>query len=1121
MNFYSRSLYKPQARINKFLLVMKLTFLLLITSILQISASSYGQNVTIHEVNAPMVKIFKEIRKQTGYDFFYSDRVIASTKNVTVNLSQVSINEALDACFENQDVTYSIANKIVTVKPKEKVTHFISPVRELKLLKLKGTVTDEKGTPIPGASIVIKGTTRGTQTDVNGTFSINADKGEILVFSFIGYKKKEVTVQREETLNIILMEDMASLDQVVVVGYGETRKKDLTGSVTSIKAEAIQNMNAPNFDVAMVGQAPGVYVVKTNGAPGADASIRIRGGTSVLGVNEPLYVIDGLPIQIGGGLGGEAYANSRFTQLSPLSSINPDDIESIDILKDASATAIYGSRAANGVVIVTTKRGKNGQTPSLTFSYSGMFEDFTNRFKMLNTEQYVSVVTKAYANANEPLPAKYIPNPGVYTNWQDRVTQVSRSENWNLNLNGGTPNSKTIYSFSAGLSDQKGVIMGSGFKRYNLGSNLETNVFDQLKVGANLKYSQSATKGNGNSFYTNIVNYRPDVPLYDDKGNYGTTIDSTSSNPYAQLMQISESENKNLMASFYGEYEIINGLKLRSSLSYNIVDGSNLRYIPSWDPFEMSNGRIGSRTDNLNSLNSRIFDNTLTYNKFFSKHYLNAVAGISFTQDKSNFTKISSTNFPNDDVLNNLGSAQTITQNSSGGSISGLESYFLRGNYNYGGKYYVTFTGRADKSTKFGPNNQWGVFPSGALAWRISEEGFLKRYNFINDVKLRISAGRTGSANFGDFLYSTYFSTGGSFYNGAGGVIPNNVPNPDIRWETTEQLDAGLDFSLFANKLRGSVTYYSKLTKDLILSVPVPNETGAANQLTNIGDVLNKGVEIQLGTDIISNKNFTWSTDFNISFNKNLLKKLNGGTLPNGALLLENEPLSYFYGYKTAGLFQNQSEIDALNAASPTKIYQASKTGPGDIKFVDVNNDGQITPDDMVKLGNAEPDFFGGWNHSLRYKRISLSALFNYSVGNVLYNSSQAGLSIFNSYLNNYTSDILNAWTPENPNTNVPRVVAKNPNQNGRISDRYVSSASFIRLKNIHLSYLLNAPWLSKAHLNSVRIFASATNVFTITGYNGLDPEVNTGPGNALTQGYDGSGYPQTRSFSFGVSAIF
>ncbi|MND48932.1 Vitamin B12 transporter BtuB [compost metagenome] len=1121
MNFYSSSLYKPQARINKFLLVMKLTFLLLITSILQISASSYGQNVTIHETNAPLVKVFKEIRKQTGYDFFYSDFVIERTKNVTVNLSQVTIKEALDACFENQVVTYSVTNKVVTIKPKEDRSVIEVSTKESTLVKLKGTVMDEKGSPIPGATIIIKGTTKGTQTDVNGAFSINANKGDILVFSFIGYKKKEVTVQREETLNIILIEDMANLDQVVVVGYGETRKKDITGSVASIKAEAIQNMNSPNFDVAMVGQAPGVYVVKTNGAPGADASIRIRGGTSVLGINEPLYVIDGLPIQIGGGLGGEAYASSRTIQLSPLSSINPDDIESIDILKDASATAIYGSRAANGVVIITTKRGKSGQTPSLSFSYSGIFEDFTNRYKMLNTEQYIAVVNKAYANNNEALPEGFKPNPKVYTNWQDKVTQVSRSESWNLSLNGGTPNSKTIYSFSAGLSDQKGVIMASGFKRYNLGTNLETNVFDQLKIGTNLKYSQSSSKGNGNSYYTDIVNYRPDIPIYDEKGNYAFPFESTSSNPYAQLMQIAGSGNKNLLASFYGEYEILNGLKLRSSLSYNIGDGSYERYTPSWDPFEIENNRTGSRTDNLNSFNSRIFDNTLTYNKFYGKHYLNAVAGVSFTQDKSSFTKISSTDFPNDDVLNNIGSAENIIQNLSGGSISGLESYFLRGNYNYGGKYYVTFTGRADKSTKFGPDNQWGVFPSAALAWRISEESFLKKYNFINDVKLRISAGRTGSANFGDFLYSTYFTTGGSFYNGAGGVIPNNVPNPGIKWETTEQLDAGLDFSLFANKLRGSVTYYNKLTKDLILSVAVPYETGAANQFANIGDVLNKGIEIQLGTDIISSKNFTWSTDFNISFNQNVLKKLNGGTLPNGMPLRENEPLSYFYGYKTAGLFQTQGEIDALNAASPTKIYQASKTGPGDIKFVDVNNDGQVTDADLVKLGNAEPDFFGGWNHSLRYKRISLSALFNYSVGNVLYNSSQAGLSIFNSYRSNYTTEILNAWTPENPNTDVPRVVAKNPNQNGRISDRYVSSASFFRLKNIHLSYLLNAPWLSKAHLNSVRVFAAATNLFTITGYNGLDPEVNTGPANPITQGFDGGSYPQTHSFSFGVSAVF
>ncbi|MCO4294214.1 TonB-dependent receptor [Solitalea sp. MAHUQ-68] len=1098
---------------------MKLTVLLLTTTILQLSASSYGQNVTLHEQNVSLVDVFKEIRKQTGYDFFYNDRVLENTKNININLKEAPLTEALDACFTGQPITYSINNKIVIVKALERPS-----VVEIKSnpaeINAKGKVVDANGLPLPGVSITVKGASKGTQTDVNGAFTLSVSKGSVLVFSFIGYKKKEITVEREMVFNVILEEDLAKLEQVVVVGYGETRKKDLTGSIASIKAEAVQSMNSPNFDVALVGQAPGVYVVKTNGAPGADASIRIRGGTSVLGVNEPLYVIDGIPVQIGGGGGSDSYSNSRSVQISPLASINPEDLESIDILKDASATAIYGSRAANGVVIITTKRGKKGQEPSLKFSYSSVFEDFTNRYKMLNTAQYIDVVNKAYANANLAVPADFKPNDKVYSNWQNEVTQVSQSNSWNLSLTGGTPNSKTIYAFSAGTNDQKGVIMGSGFKRYNLATNLETNVFDKLKVGTNLKYSQSTTKGNGNSFYYNIVKYRPDVPIYDEKGNYATTIDSTSSNPYAQLKQISESANKNLMASFYGEFEIVNGLKLKSSLSYNTVDGTNLRYIPSWDAFEARNRRTGSRTDNLSSFDSRIFDNTLTYNNFFGKHYVNALAGASFTQDKSNYTRVSSSNFPNDDALNNLGSAATISQYGSGGSISGLESYFIRGNYNYAGKYYLTFTGRADKSTKFGPNNQWGVFPSAALAWRISEENFLKKYDFINDAKLRISAGRTGSANFGDFLYSTFFTTG-SFYNGVNGVIPNTVPNPSIRWETTNQLDAGLDFSLFQNKLRGSVTYYYKLTKDLILGVDVPYETGAANQLTNIGDVLNKGLEIQLGTDIISTNNFTWSTDFNISFNNNVLKKLNGGSLPNGVRLTEGEPLSYFYGYKTDGLFQTQSEIDALNAAAPNNIYQAVKTAPGDYKFVDTNKDGYITADDMVKLGNAEPDFFGGWNHTLRYKKFSLSALFNYSVGNVLYNSSQASLSIFNSYLSNYNTGILNAWTPEHPNTNSPRVVAGNPNQNGRISDQYVSTASFIRLKNLYLSYLLNDTRLNKFYLNNVRLFVAATNVFTVTGYNGLDPEVNTNPSSPIGQGYDGGGYPQTRSFSMGVNVTF
>lgn len=1120
---YTKIVYAIPRCVLKSLFTTKSAVFLLVVTMLQASAA-YGQRVTFEQKNVTLDKVFNEVRKQTGYSVLFATEELKGSMKVDVDFNKASLEEVLDKLILKKNLTYSIEEKVIIVK--KKARSLTDPPGDVTPSgKITGKVTNAEGNPMAGVSVMVKGAPRafgrsGSQTNSEGRYTISAHSGDVLSFSFIGFKKKEVNVGQGASLNITMDEETATLEKVVVVGYGETRKKDLTGSVSSIDVSALKNANSPNFDVALVGLAPGVLVVKTNGAPGADASIRVRGGTSVLGVNEPLYVIDGIPVQIGG-QGSAAYANDRSTlyQPSPLAYINPDDIESIDILKDASSTAIYGSRAANGVVIVTTKRGKKGQQPSLNVSYTSNFEDFTERFKMLNTTQFISVVNEAYANIGRT-PPDYKPNKDVYTNWDKEATQVSRSDNWNVSLNGGTPNSKTIYSFTAGMSDRKGVIMNSEFKRYNLGTNLETEVFSKLKIGSNIKYSQANNKGLGNNFYYNIVKYRPDIPVYDEKGNYATTPDSASSNPYAQLKQIAQSASKNLMASVYGEFELVSGLKLRSALSYNITDGSYLRYIPSWDAFEARNRRTGTRRDNMTSFSSRVFDNTITYNKVFQKHYINTVAGASFLQEKSNFTRLSSTNFPNDDVLNNLGSAAGIDTYTSGGGISGLESYFLRSNYNYDSRYYVTFTGRADRSTKFGPNNQWGVFPSAALAWRISRENFLKQYKFINDIKLRVSAGRTGSANFGDFLYATFFTTG-SFYNGSNGITPNSVPNPDIKWETTDQLDAGIDFSFFNNRLRGMVNYYEKLTKGLILTMDIPYETGASSQLTNIGNVFNRGLEMQLGGDIVNSKNFIWSTDVNISFNRNVLKKLNNGSLPNGTRLVEGEPLSYFYGYKSAGLFQTQEEIDKLNAASPSKRYQETRTGPGDIKFVDTNNDGQVTPDDMVKIGNAEPRFFGGWNHMFRYKGLTLSALFNFSAGHVLYNSSYAGLSLFNSERNNYTTDILNAWTPENTNTDVPRNVFGNPNLNGRISDYYVSSASFFRLKNIHLSYVLNHAWLNKAYINNIRLFVSASNVFTITRYKGLDPEVNNNPANPVNQGLDNSAYPQTRSFSTGINIGF
>lgn len=1083
-----------------------------------VHAQSYLQKqYTISYSYESLASCIKKLQTRSNVTISYNESELKKQSVNTLSFENKTITQILDKLLENTGFHYRTQNNGIVIFK----TNATEPV-EQTFNTIKGRVIEGPDMPLSSVSVKIKNSTaKGTATDANGNFTIQVPKNNTtLIFSFIGFQTKEVLITGPE-LHVQLDEDMNSIDNVVVVGYGSVNKKDVTGSVSSISAEEINKSNPATFDVGLVGRAAGVHVVKSSGAPGAAASIRIRGGTSVIGNNEPLYIIDGVPIELGGGQGNDAYRSSFSTTISPLASINPADIESINILKDASSAAIYGSRAANGVVIITTKsgRGISGQ-PNISFNSNFSVSEFTNRYNMLNTDQYHEVVRQAYTNAGTALPKDDLLYPygkDVYTDWQKETVKGNFSQNYHIGINGSSNDGNTQYSFSGGATDENGVIEKTNFKRYNLRTKLETKLFDKLRLGTNLNYVKSDNNGAGTTFYNQISTYRPDIPIRDIKGNYAASPDSVQANPHAKLRHPSFQNNENIVASFFGEIEVLRGLTLKSNISYTLNSGKHLRYTPSTDPFEIRNGRHGSLKDNESQNTSRIFENTLTYLKTFGSHSLNLMGGASYSQDKSDFTDLDAVNFPNDDVLNNIGSAGAIQSYKSGGTISGLESYFLRTNYNYLGKYYATFTGRADKSTKFGPKHRWGLFPSAALAWRVSEESFLKEADYIDDLKIRVSAGKTGSANFSDFQYATFFATG-SFYNNHNGLIVNNIPNPDIRWESTNQLDIAVDYALLNNKIRGSIGYFNKKTVDQILYRDIIFETGARNQYYNIGDFLNRGVEFQIGGDVIHNDKFSWITDFNITSMRGKVLRLNGGNYPN---LREGEPLSYFLGYQVAGIFQTQAEIDALNAASPTGLYQTAKTAPGDFKYVDVNGDGFIGGDDNTIIGKADPNFFGGWNNILRYKNLELTAFFNFSVGQKLNNQNKKNLMIFSGYNKNYSTDILNAWSENNPSATDPRVVFGDPNNNARNSDYYIEDASFLRLKNLEVSYTWENQLTKRFRINNIRTFISGTNLLTFTKYKGLDPEVNTSAASNFSQGYDGGSYPQTRTFTLGLNINF
>ncbi|XBK19326.1 SusC/RagA family TonB-linked outer membrane protein [Pedobacter lusitanus] len=716
------------------------------------------------------------------------------------------------------------------------------------------------------------------------------DENAVLLVSFMGYKTKEVRVGTQNSLTVVLEVDMASLSDVVVVGYGTTKRKDLVGSVTSVGGNDLRKQEATNFTQALAGRAAGVQVSRPGGEPGAGASIRIRGMSTVMGVNDPLYVIDGIPVQLYNGGGVDAIRSAPGNGLmDPLAGIDVNDIENIEILKDATATAIYGSRGANGVIVVTTKRGKAGADPVFNFSYDVSVDQQRKFYDVLSGPDYAKFMQDTYAKNKTPIDDVSFPGKGN-TDWQRAITQTGLVQNLNLSLLGASKDGATTYAFSSGLTDQKGILINSGFKRYSVRTNIETRVFSLLKVGTNLNFSSSTQTGGISPIYTTygVASYRPDIPIYNPDGSYAN--DGSSDNPVASRQGKSSNESRRLLASVFAELEIIKGLKLRSTLSYDINNNKGYTYSPSWLFSEKLSK--GSRTDKAFDYVNRVFDNTLSYSRSFDKHQIDIVGGASWTLNKSNFNSTNSSNFPNDNVLNNLGSAGTITGFDSGAESSGLESFFLRANYNYDGKYYLNLTGRADNSTKFGPESQWGYFPSVGASWRFSKEDFMKKLSFIDDAKLRVTVGKTGTSAFGSFGFLTLFNTG-YFYNGVNGLRANpdaGEPNPDIHWESTMQTDAALELSFLQSRLKTTVNYYRKYTKGLISSPSIPASGGYTFQTKNLGDISNQGWEITLSAIPVIKGSFTWLSDFNITFNKNKVEKTYGTTLYGTLPLIEGLP---------------------------------------------------------------------------------------------------------------------------------------------------------------------------------------------------------------------------------------
>ena len=989
-------------------------------------------------------------------------------------------------------------------------------------IRVSGRVLGENGQGIPGVNVVIKGTTRGTTTNTEGLYQLSVPNEQtVLVFSFVGYVSQERPVGNQTSLDVQLSPDDKSLSEVVVVGYGTVKKSDLTGAVSKVGEANIKATPIASLDRALQGRAAGVQVVANSAAPGATSTIRIRGAGSVNASNDPLYVIDGFPT-------------------TGLNTINTDDIESIEILKDASATAIYGSRGSNGVVLVTTKRGKAGKT---VLSYEGYYgvQSVRRTIPLLNAGQFAEFVNEARVNggaqpyfngssADQPLPSAL----GEGTNWQNQIFQQAPIQNHQLSASGGSERSR--YAMSFGFYDQQGILINSDFKRYTIRANLDNNLSSRLKAGLTLQGAYTTGRNartevdgnNGGGVTSAALSFAPNFPLYNADGTYYKNTGALNGygvdNPLAVANELyNQNSAIRLLANSFLDYSIIEGLNLRVSFGADLLTTKNNAYSTRLSAIGASLGGGGSigTTQNIGWLN----ENTLNYTRQLSaKHSLNALLGYTIQGLKTENVTATANTFTNDFALyNNLGAGSSLVAPSSGATDWRLISYLARVNYGYDDRFLLTLTGRRDGSSRFGPNQKFGFFPSGAIAWKLANENWLKNIKGLSDAKLRVSYGLSGNQEIGNYRYlanitATSYVLGGALNSGA---TTSAVANPDLHWEKNAQFDAGFDLGLFNNRVQLTADYYIKTTSDLLFNVGIPTSSGFSSTLKNIGRVQNKGVELSLST-VNVNKALRWTSEFNITFNQNKVLDMDGrqqfttgtdavifATNINPILLKVGSPLGNFYGRVMDGIFQNQSEIDA----------SAQKTAkPGDIRYRDLNGDGVINDNDRDIIGNAQPKFFGGFNNTFSFRGFDLNIFVQGSYGNDILNYGTFDLLNLTGG-NNQSARALDRWTPTNPSTTIPR--ANSAGGSRVLSSFQVENGSYLRVKNISLGYNLPKQFLNRLTMSAARIYVTAQNWITLTRYTGYDPEVNRYGSSSLSQGLDYGAYPAAKTLLVGLNLKF
>ena len=1117
---------------HKILLVLFLSFMACFTV--------NAQKVTLQFRQVKLAKVFEAITQQTGLTVAYSRPIVNPDRVASIEANKEELSNVLAQLLKGMNVAFEIGETKIYLKEK---TVSETPQKGERLITISGIIVDEKGEMIIGASIAVQGTTLGTITNADGEYSLaNVPENSQITISFIGYQSISLPANAKALGKIVMKEDNELLDEVVVVGYGTQSKARVTGSIASLKKEQIKDMPVTSFEQAIAGQMPGVQVMQQSGTPGSGSSIKVRGASSITAGTNPLIVIDGFPM----------------TTSNTATLLNPEDIESIEVLKDASSAAIYGSRGANGVIVVTTKKGKEGKTNINAKAYFGV-QKVSHKIEMMDAYEYANFMTTARNNywvdlnpgVNKPtddnntrvkkarIPDYIVPYLNgetglINTDWQDEIFQTAAMQQYDISVSGG--NQKLSHYTSASFVSQDGIIKNSGFQRFSARSNIQAVINKRVTFDLSLAPSYSKTrqiseknhKQDGLVLLTTIAN--PAARAYDEDGSimYGNQIElgnawgtSVIESPLAIAKSIKDNLHQfRMIGNANISVNILEGLNFKTHFGMEYSNQREDYFRPSYlgnyntqAPTQATGKYWNAQTTNW------VNENTLNYKKDFGKHHFDVLLGLSAQKQNYLVASMEAANYPNDNVTTlNAGIVNTGTTTE---SVWTLLSYFGRINYFFQNKYLLNFSIRWDGSSRFGKNNKYGCFPAVSLGWRVKEENWLKNVDMLSDLKLRVSYGKTGNFQINDYGSYSLLQANNYILNGVlvNGLAPATSPNPNISWEKTDQWNAGFDIAFFSNQLSFSADFYHSVTDGLLLDVPVPAASGFTSSLQNIGKLQNRGFELSLKGDF-DFSGFKWAPAFNFSLNRNEVKGLGPNQeqiIDGNHITMIGEPIGNFYGYRILGVYKSQEDLDKyphLNTAKiGTYIYE-DISGPNGVP------DGEITDADRTILGNYNPDYTIGFFNSFSYKNFDLSFMIQCVQGLEIFNSARSFLLNGEGWGNGAKDLYKNYFSETNPNGKYARPSVATADKLYEKSSYMVEDGSFIRFNNITLGYNFSKTFIAKMGLKGLRVYVTAQNPFTITKYSGYNPEVSTNS-NALTPGIDYGAYPTNKSIAFGLNVNF